>query len=55
MITFIASVGITLVVAGAVVVGVSYFIRKQQAQFRSNQIDREYERLCEDPRYRSSW
>jgi heme/copper-type cytochrome/quinol oxidase subunit 2 len=45
----------TVVVAGAVVVTAWHFVRKQQAQFRSHQIDREYEQLCEDPRYRSTW
>jgi hypothetical protein len=55
MITFAVSVTVTLVCAGAIVTGICYFIHKQQAQLRSHQIDREYERLCNDPRYRSNW
>ena len=56
MITFLVSVTTTLICAGAVVAGVCYFVNKQAERSRSDQIDREYARLCEDPRYRpNNW
>ena len=50
MLTFLISIGVTLVASGAVVIGVLYVVDKYQRKSRSERIDREYRLMCDQAR-----